>query len=101
LSPNTGGRARFGLEVRGRTPIPWVNSVSICVDEAEMQHQVEIRSDGSRWLIFETELKPAEETIVTLKTPAMFRPSEVYGNDDHRNLGIPVADMIIEPLQGG
>jgi len=28
----------------------------------------------------------------------MFRPSELYGKDDHRNLGIPVADIVIEPL---
>jgi glycosyltransferase involved in cell wall biosynthesis len=94
LIPYTGGRARFAIEVVA----PPVHSVSICVEATEVRHVEERRSDGSRWLVFDAVLKAAEETIVTLRTPAMFRPSEVYGNDDHRHLGLPVADIIIEPL---
>jgi hypothetical protein len=96
LIPYTGGRARFAIEVVA----PSLYSVSICVEATEVHHVLETRSDGSRWLVFDADLKAAEETILTLRTPAMFPPSELYGNDDHRNLGIPVADMLIEPLQG-
>ena len=101
LVPYTGGRARFAIEVVAHAAVPSLYSVSICVEATEVRHVVQTTSDGSRWLVFDADLKAAEETILTLATPAIFRPTEVYGNDDHRRLGIPVADMVIEPLQGG
>jgi hypothetical protein len=80
--------------------LPGLYSVSIGIEGNELHHEVQTTSTGSRWLVFEADLKAAEETILTLSTPAMFRPSEVYGNADVRHLGIPVADIIIEPLPG-
>jgi hypothetical protein len=98
LVPYTGGRARFAIEVVAHDAVPSLFSVSIRVEGTEVPHVVETRNDGSRWLIFDADLKPAEETILTLCAPAMFRPSEFYGNEDGRRLGIPVADTVIEPL---
>jgi glycosyltransferase involved in cell wall biosynthesis len=98
LVPYSGGRARFAIEVVAHAAVPYLYSVSILVEGTQVLHVVETRSDGSRWLVFDADLKAAEETILTLRTPAIFRPSEVYGNEDQRRLGIPMADMVIEPL---
>jgi glycosyltransferase involved in cell wall biosynthesis len=98
LIPCTGERARISIEVVAHKAVPGIYSVSVSVDGTRVSHDLETRSDSSRWLVFETDLKPADETILTLHTPAMFRPDEIYGNEDLRRLGIPVADIIIEPL---
>ena len=98
LIPYTGGRARIAIEVIAHDAAPGIYSVSIGVDGTKVPHKLETSSDGSRWLVFETNLKQAAETILTLHTPAMFRPSEIYGNEDLRHLGIPVANITVEPL---
>jgi glycosyltransferase involved in cell wall biosynthesis len=98
LVPYTGARARFGIEVVPHAAVPSLYSVSIRVEGREVSHVVEKREDGSRWLAFDADLKPSEETILTLNTPAMFSPGDLYGTNDRRRLGIPVADMVIEPL---
>jgi glycosyltransferase involved in cell wall biosynthesis len=99
LIPYTGARARFAIEIVAHAAVPELFSVSIDVGTTKVRHIVQPGSDGSRWLVFETDLKPAAETILTLNMPAMmFRPSERYGNNDHRNLGIPVGNILIEPL---
>ena len=101
LIPYTGGRARFAIEVIAHKAAPGLYSVSIGIEGTRLLHVVETTSAGSRWLVFEADLKAADATILTLRTPAMFRPNEFYGNEDVRHLGIPVADIIIQPLSVG
>ncbi len=44
------------------------------------------------------QLKQSDYSILTLHTPAMTCPNERLGNGDLRRIGIPVSDIIIEPL---
>jgi glycosyltransferase involved in cell wall biosynthesis len=101
LIPYTGGRTRFAVEVIAHKAAPALYSVSIGLEGTGLRHVVETSSDGSRWLVFDADLKASDATILTLRTPAMFRPSELYGNKDLRYLGIPVADIMIEPWPPG
>jgi len=55
----------------------------------------------SRWLsavTLRTQLKQSEYSILTLHTPVMSCPNDQLRNGDLRRLGIPVSDIIIEPL---
>jgi glycosyltransferase involved in cell wall biosynthesis len=45
-----------------------------------------------------TQLKPSDYSILTLHTPVMSCPNDQLRNGDLRRLGIPVSDIIIEPL---
>jgi hypothetical protein len=43
-------------------------------------------------------LRRDRETILTLRTPAMFCPDDVLGNGDRRTVGVPVGDIVIDCL---
>lgn len=49
-------------------------------------------------LTLRTQLKPSDYSILTLHTPAMTCPNDRLHNGDFRRIGIPVGDIIIEPL---
>jgi len=75
-----------------------LDGVSVFVEEQEVDRRVEREEDGTSVLVFSTELRPRDETVVTLSTPAMFSPHDVTGNGDRRLVGVPVGDLVIEPL---
>jgi glycosyltransferase involved in cell wall biosynthesis len=98
LIPFTGGSARIAIEVLSIPPGSQLGDISIFVEDRKIDYAIEGRAGRPFSLVFEAQLEPSADTIVTLHTPAMFRPSEVLGGEDWRKLGIAVADIIIEPL---
>jgi hypothetical protein len=98
LIPYSGGRVRIRIHVPRVPMAVSLDGVSVFVEEQEVDRRVEKEEDGASALVFSTELRPRDETVVTLSTPAMFSPHDVTGNGDHRLVGVPVGDLVIEPL---
>jgi hypothetical protein len=70
--------------------------VSVFIEREKIDCEVTAHEGGSA-LAFSMRLKPFDYTIMTLHTPSMFRPADVFGNDDVRKLGIGVATIVLEP----
>jgi hypothetical protein len=73
-----------------------LDGVSVFVEEQEVDRRVEKDEDGTSALVFSTELRPRDETVVTLSTPAMFSPHDVPQRRSTL-VGVPVGDLVIEP----
>lgn len=98
LIPYTGGPVSIRIHIPCLPPARSLDSVSVLVEDQEVDRSVEIRSDGTSALVLSTCLQRESETILTLHTPAMFCPDDVIGNGDRRRVGIPVGDVVIDCL---
>ena len=98
LIPFSGGKVTVRIRVPNVPAVPSLDSVSVFVEEQEVDRRIEQEESGVSALVFSAELRPRDETVVTLATPAMFCPDDVIGNGDRRLVGVPVGDLVIEPL---
>jgi glycosyltransferase involved in cell wall biosynthesis len=100
LLPFTGGEALVTIDGA------WVprqhrslGDVSVFVEDEKVEPVVEPSSHGLSRLVFSLRLKPADYTVLSLHTPAMFRPNELLGwEEDRRKVGMKVADIVLEPI---
>lgn len=98
LLPFTGEAARVVLDGLWVPQHAFLEDVSVFVEDQRIDAVIEPSAGGLRRLVFPVRLKPADYTVVSLHTPSLFRPNELLGRDDRRNLGLRVADVVLEPL---
>jgi len=99
LIPFSGGKVTVRIRVPSVPAAPSLDSISVFVEEQEVNRRVEQEENGASALVFSAELRPHGETVMTLATPAMFCPDDILGNGDRRLVGLPVGDVVIEPLE--
>ena len=96
LLPYSGARARVGIEVSAVQPRLELANVGLSVEGQETATQLEIRDDGTSWLVADIPLRASDYTVLTLDAPT-YRPSDEGSSPDGRRLGLAVADIVLEP----
>ena len=71
-------------------------NVGLSVEGQETATQLEIRDDGTSWLVADIPLRASDYTVLTLDAPT-YRPSDDGSSPDGRRLGLAVADIVLEP----
>lgn len=99
LIPFTGDQARVAIQIRSLKPGATPEGLSVLVEEQQVEHMMELRANGTLWLRFVAPLSRHDYTVASLRTPMMFRPSDVGGGKEESRMGVAAADMILDPLQ--
>lgn len=97
LIPYTAARARIAIQIVSLAPGAEPQDLSVFVEDCTVDHTTEVDANGTLWMSFVTPLSRLDYTIITLHTPVMFCPDDIYGSGDKRSLGLAAADMILEP----
>ncbi len=91
------GRARVTLAIVDGRTAPDAVAVSDAAGR-RLPTTIERTRTGAN-IVVTAMLHPARDTILTLHTPAMARTDLGVRPDDHRRLGVALADITVEPLR--